>query len=44
MVWYNYFEQDNPAAKKRYDDQVERVIMVLNNILKGKQYLVSDKL
>ncbi|KAK0391244.1 hypothetical protein NLU13_0745 [Sarocladium strictum] len=44
MVWYNYFDKNNPEAKKRYDDQVERVIMVLNSILKGKKYLVSDTL
>jgi glutathione S-transferase len=43
MVWYTYFESDNPAGKERYEKQTERVLMVLNNILKGKQYLVADK-
>ncbi|KAL2208721.1 glutathione S-transferase [Sarocladium strictum] len=43
-VWYSYFDQTNPEARKRYAEQTERVLMVLNNILKGKKYLVGEKI
>ena len=38
------FGVNMPDGQKRYLEQVERVIMVLNNILEGKEYLVDDRL
>lgn len=43
-VWFRKFHpEDLPSAKKRYDEQMVRVVEVLDNILKGKTYLVGDK-
>ncbi|KAI6785014.1 putative glutathione s- protein [Emericellopsis cladophorae] len=43
-VWFYRFGDNMPDGKKRYLEQVERVMMVLNNILEGKEYLVDDRL
>ena len=32
-----------PSAIERYANEIKRVTMVLNNALKGKEYLVGDK-
>lgn len=43
-VWFTkYHGEDLPSARKRYHDQLLRVLMVLNNALEGKEYLVGDK-
>jgi len=43
-VWFHkYHAEDLPSAKKRYEEQTVRVIGVLDNILKDRQYLVGDK-
>jgi len=43
-VWFLRFGDSMPDGQKRYIEQVERVLMVLNNILEGKEYLVDDRL
>ena len=43
-MWYHRMEPENTSAKERYIGQVVRVMEVLDNILKGKKYLVADKL
>jgi glutathione S-transferase len=43
-MWYHRVEPENVASKKRYIEQTVRVMEVLDNILKGKKYLVGDKL
>ena len=44
MFWYNVFEPESiPSAKKRYADQTDRVLMVLDKCLEGKEYLVGGK-
>lgn len=43
-TWFRHFHPEKlESAKKRYDEQLVRVVGVLNNILAGKQYLVGDK-
>jgi glutathione S-transferase len=43
-AWFHKFHpEDLPSAKKRYDEQVLRVLEVLNRILEGKEYLVGNK-
>lgn len=42
-TWYTFFDKTNEPAKARYVDQTLRVITVLDNILKGKTYLVGEK-
>ncbi|CAI6093847.1 hypothetical protein V2G26_017066 [Clonostachys chloroleuca] len=41
-MWFHTHE-DIPVAKQRYNEQIVRVVEVLDNILKGKEYLVGDK-
>ncbi|KAM3508026.1 hypothetical protein MY10362_001447 [Beauveria mimosiformis] len=44
-VWfYKFHSEDVPSAKKRYLEQIDRVWSVLNNLLKGKEYLLGSKL
>ncbi|KAK7218483.1 hypothetical protein V2G26_006486 [Clonostachys chloroleuca] len=44
-VWFHRFHpEDVPSAKTRYEEQITRVLEVLDNILKDKEYLVADKL
>ncbi|CAG9997500.1 unnamed protein product [Clonostachys byssicola] len=44
-VWFHRFHpEDVPSAKTRYEEQVTRVLGVLDNILKDKEYLVANKL
>lgn len=43
-TWFRHFHPEQvESAKKRYDEQLVRVIGVLDKILTGKQYLVGDK-
>lgn len=43
-VWFRKFHPEPlPSAKKRYDEQLVRVVEVLDGILKGKTYLVGEK-
>lgn len=43
-TWFRKFHpEDVPSAKKRYDEQLVRVVEVLDGILKGKTYLVGEK-
>ncbi|KAI5811297.1 glutathione S-transferase [Peziza echinospora] len=43
-VWFhNYHAEDIPTAKKRYLDEIHRVLSVLETILEGKEWLVSNK-
>ncbi|KAH8776659.1 glutathione S-transferase [Diaporthe sp. PMI_573] len=43
-TWFRHFHPEKvESAKKRYDEQLVRVVGVLDNILAGKQYLVGDK-
>lgn len=44
-VWFHMFHpEDVKSAKERYEEQVVRVVQVLEEILKGKTYLLGDKL
>jgi glutathione S-transferase len=44
-VWFHKFHpEDVQTAKERYEEQIARVLEVLNNILEGKKYLVGEKL
>lgn len=43
-AWYSVFDKNNPAARERYAEQTERVIKVLDDILKDKEYLVGNTL
>ena len=44
FVWFSVYHQENfPSAKERYEKEIVRVIGVLNDILKGKEYLVGGK-
>jgi hypothetical protein len=44
-VWFHIFHPESlPSAKARYEEQIHRVIQVLEEILKGKKYLLGDKL
>lgn len=43
-AWYRLLSpEDVPSAKKRYDEQLVRVVEVLDGILKDKTYLVGEK-
>ncbi|KAK7757455.1 hypothetical protein SLS62_000470 [Diatrype stigma] len=42
-MWFCKCPEDIPTAKKRYVEQIVRVIEVLDKILKGKEYLVDEK-
>lgn len=43
-TWFRKFHpEDVPSAKKRYDEQLVRVVGVLDGILEGKTYLVGEK-
>lgn len=43
--WFHMFHpEDVPSAKERYEQQIHRVVQVLEEILKGKTYLLGDKL
>ncbi|CAG9940307.1 unnamed protein product [Clonostachys rosea f. rosea IK726] len=42
-MWFHKHDEDIPVAKQRYHEQIVRVVEVLDNILKGKEYLVGDK-
>lgn len=43
-MWFYKCPEDIPIAKQRYIEQIARVVEVLDNILKGKQYLLNEKL
>jgi glutathione S-transferase len=44
-VWFHvYHPEDVASVKERYIDQTIRVVGVLDDILKGKEYLVGGKL
>ncbi|CAH0051810.1 unnamed protein product [Clonostachys solani] len=43
-MWFHKAPEDIPLAKNRYNEQIVRVIEVLDNILKDKNYLVNNKL
>ena len=43
FIWFNVFHPESvPSAKERYENQVVRVIEVLESILNGKEYLVGS--
>jgi len=43
-TWFRKFHGEQvESAKKRYDEQLVRVVEVLDNVLKGKTYLVGEK-
>ncbi|EMR72736.1 putative glutathione s- protein [Eutypa lata UCREL1] len=42
-MWFYKCPEDIPIAKQRYIEQIARVVEVLDNILKGKQYLLNEK-
>ena len=43
-AWFTHFHNENlPSARNRYIKEIERVQFVLDNALKGKNYLVGDK-
>jgi len=43
-AWFNNFHPEKlPSAIERYGKEIDRVTMVLNNALEGKEYLVGDK-
>lgn len=43
-AWFSNFHPEKiPSAIKRYQDQTERVVDVLNRHLEGREYLVGDK-
>ncbi|KAG9246796.1 glutathione S-transferase [Calycina marina] len=43
-AWFNKFHPERLAAPtERYDEQVKRVLYVLNKALTGKKYLVGEK-
>lgn len=42
--WFlRYHHEKLPSAVERYQKEIKRVTMVLNNVLSGKEYLVGDK-
>ncbi|KAL2691652.1 hypothetical protein Neosp_002041 [[Neocosmospora] mangrovei] len=42
--WFHFFHKEQvESAKERYEEQMVRVVEVLNNILEGKEYLVGNK-
>lgn len=43
-IWFHKNDPANAVAKERYNEQIVRVIGVLDGLLKGKEYLVGDKL
>ncbi|KAJ6785194.1 hypothetical protein PWT90_01605 [Aphanocladium album] len=44
-VWFHKFHSEEvPSARQRYLEQIDRVWSVLDDLLKGKQYLLGDKL
>lgn len=43
-MWFHRCDEDVPLAKKRYIEQTVRVMGVLDDILKDKEYLVGSKL
>lgn len=43
-VWFHkYHSEQLESAKERYEEQIKRVLHVLNNALEGREYLVGDK-
>ncbi|KAH6980596.1 hypothetical protein BKA56DRAFT_673095 [Ilyonectria sp. MPI-CAGE-AT-0026] len=42
-VWFYRCPDDIPIGKQRYLEQTVRVFEVLDNILKGKDYLTGNK-
>ncbi|KAH8649551.1 glutathione S-transferase, partial [Ilyonectria robusta] len=42
-VWFHRCPDDIPIGKQRYLEQTVRVFEVLDNILKGKDYLTGNK-
>ena len=43
-VWFlKYHHEKLPSAIERYQNEIKRVTMVLNNWLDGKEYLVGNK-
>ncbi|KAI1862688.1 uncharacterized protein JN550_010025 [Neoarthrinium moseri] len=44
-AWFNVLHQEKiPSAIERYNDQLRRVLGVLNQWLEGRQWLVGDKI
>ena len=43
VFFHKYHPEDVPSAKERYEQQTVRVIEVLDEILKGKEYLVGGR-
>ncbi|KAK9782134.1 putative Glutathione S-transferase [Seiridium cardinale] len=43
-VWFHKCPEDIPLAKQRYIEQAVRVVEVLDDMLKGKEYLAAGKL
>ncbi|KAL4727070.1 hypothetical protein ACLX1H_005970 [Fusarium chlamydosporum] len=43
-MWFHKCPDDIPLAKKRYVNEMTRVISVLDKTLEGKKYLVGNKL
>jgi len=41
--FYKFHPEKVDSAKNRYKEQIARVFHVLDNHLKGKQYLVGEK-
>ncbi|KAK7413718.1 hypothetical protein QQX98_007433 [Neonectria punicea] len=42
--WFYFFHpEDVPSAKERYQEQMVRLVQVLDNILEGKEWLVGGK-
>lgn len=43
-TWFRKFHPEKvPSARQRYDEQLVRVVGVLDRILQGKTWLVGDK-
>ncbi|CAM1503777.1 Fc.00g013680.m01.CDS01 [Cosmosporella sp. VM-42] len=43
-IWFHKCAEAIPTAIQRYDEQLARVLGVLDDILRGKTYLLGDKL
>lgn len=44
FIWFSvYHPEDVPSAKTRYENEIVRVVGVLDTILKGKEYLVGGR-
>ncbi|KAF4126592.1 glutathione S-transferase [Geosmithia morbida] len=43
-VWFQKFDKEAPSATERYNEQLLRVLGVVDNLLEGKEYFVGGKL